>query len=355
MTRINEIFITGANCVTALDRDGDTAPEAFYSDKGMIAFDDERDDEHGRPIKTAVIERMDEWRGLDEAGFVAAIAGKCLSDLCRTYFDGHDKVENLFLFMGYPSKYRPGPRFEGDGGSLAGFLAKILEPFAENVHFDYFRTGHASVFHGVEKAESILARYRDAVCIAGGADSLLSPETLSWFEKDGRLVSETPGRGHGLFPSQAAGFFIMESLGGTKKRKKQPLSKITGYALIMEPAPFVSENPCTGEGLTEAILKALERSREEPGGIGSVFCDLNGEYHRFREWGFADVRCFPDGDHSPRLIHPAESMGDMGAAFLPVLVNIANEGFKRDLAGEKALVFCSDDHGERGAMVMVKG
>lgn len=187
-------------------------------------------------------------------------------------------------------------------------------------------------------------------CIVGGVDSLLSADTLAWLASDWRLVSESHGRQHGLFPSHGAGFFMVETEQGAEKRCRQPLARIIGHSLTTEPAPFVSELPCKGDGLTRAIRNVLEHNNTPPSAIDSIFCDLNGEHHRFKEWGFADIRCFPH--NSPQLFHPSDGMGDVGAAWVPVLAGIATQGFKRGMLGEKVMIVCSDDHGERGAMIL---
>lgn len=351
-----ELVITGTNSITAVGHDADmTADSVFSGISSGISFDDFRDDQVGGPIKTAVIECIDdEDKGSDETDHMFRIASKCLIDLCRRYFETSPKVEDLFLFLGFPSRHRPGPCFENEGLKLLTRLEIELKPYTENVHCEFFSTGNASAFHGVQKAEETLAKYPQSVCLVGGLDSLLSIETLSWFEKDWRLVSETRGREQGLFPSQAAGFFIVETKKPMADQKKRVLARIIGHSMTQEPAPFVSEYPCMGDGLTNAIRKALQEKNTPPKAIDSIFCDLNGEYHRFKEWGFAGTRCFPDNDHSPWLVHPADCLGDVGAAWLPVLAGIASEGFKRDTVGEHVMIFCSDDHGERGVMILKK-
>jgi hypothetical protein len=47
-------------------------------------------------------------------------------------------------------------------------------------------------------------------------------------------------------------------------------------------------------------------------------------------------------------------MGDVGAAWLPVLAGIASEGLKRGAFGKNVMVFCADDHGECGALILRK-
>jgi 3-oxoacyl-[acyl-carrier-protein] synthase-1 len=217
---------------------------------------------------------------------------------------------------------------------------------------EFFPTGNASAFHGILKAREAIARHPGAVCLVGGTDSLLSPDTLAWLEKDWRLVTEEPNRSQGVFPSQAAGFFILESEENLKKMGLLPVATLTGCAMANESSPFTGNHPCKGEGLTRAIRLALKDSDIPPARVDSVFCDLNGEYHRFKEWGFAHLRCFPHRDDELKIFHPADCMGDVGAAWLPVLVSVAAAAMDRGETEGHTLVFCSDDHGERGAVIL---
>lgn len=355
MTGRNDILITGANCITALGLDGkETACSVLRGESG-IAFDDQHEDEYGSPVKTSVIRGLDMAGTTGEAEFMAILSRRCLSELCQRCFAENETVEHLHLFMGYPSGLRPGPRFEMAESPLETCFKSILSPYAENVYVNYFITGNASAFHGIRQSTEILGRHQDSVCIVGAADSLLSPETIAWFQKDSRLVSETPGRGQGLFPSQATGFFILDSERGLEKRNKKPLARLISHCIAQEPAPFASGTPCCAEGLTRVIQKTLEYSQIHPTSVHAVLCDLNGEYHKFKEWGFAGMRCFPESSKSPGLIHPADCLGDVGAAWLPVLLNIAVEGFRNDTLVGNVMIFCSDDHGERGALVLCKG
>lgn len=349
MSNMTELVITETNSMTAVGGNADETADSFFSGHSRIAYDETLEDEKGRPVKTAV---MDYWgeRDSDEAGFMEKVAGKCLRDLCARYFGDGSRVDDLFFFLGLPSDRRPGPSTDERKTIWTTRLENKLLRYAERVHVTFFSTGNPSAIHGVQNAARILNAHPQGVCIVGGVDSLLSADTLAWLASDWRLVSESHGRQHGLFPSHAAGFFIIETEKGAEKRCRQPLARIIGHSLTTEPAPFISELPCQGDGLTRAIRNVLEHNNTPPSSIDSIFCDLNGEHHRFKEWGFADIRCFPH--NSPQLFHPSDCMGDVGAAWVPVLAGIATQGFKRGILGEKVMIVCSDDHGERGAMIL---
>lgn len=335
--------------MTAVGSSADETGDSVFSGNARIAYDETLEDEKGGPVKTAVIDYFGE-RDPDEADFMGTVAEKCLTDLCVRYFEENVRVESLFFFLGLPSDRRPGPSMDEWKALWTERLENKLEQYADMIHVEFLSTGNASAIHGVQNAARILKAHHEGLCIVGGVDSLLSTDTLLWLEKDWRLVSESHGRQHGLFPSHAAGFFMVETEKGAEKRQKQPLARIISHSITTEPAPFVSELPSQGVGLTQVIRSVLENKNTPPSAIDSILCDLNGEYHRFKEWGFADIRCFPQ--NTPQLFHPSDCMGDVGAAWVPVLAGIATHGFKRDILGKTAMIICSDDHGERGAMIL---
>ncbi|MDD2944191.1 MAG: hypothetical protein PHC51_14665 [bacterium] len=69
----------------------------------------------------------------------------------------------------------------------------------------------------------------------------------------------------------------------------------------------------------------------------------------------ADMRCFKERHDQRQLWTPANCYGDTGAASGTVLTNIVTQGFTRGWLQSPVLMFCSDDHGSCGAMVLEKG
>jgi 3-oxoacyl-[acyl-carrier-protein] synthase-1 len=348
-----EIAVTGTNSITPLGNDAAMTATAVLNGESRIEYSDTFYDEEANPIKTAVIERgVDSVP--DEAAYMAKIAEKCLAELCDRYFANRPVPGSLHFFLGLPSKKRPGPRFEGNENQWTEKLTAILAPFAHSVQCKTFPSGNAAAVHGIVRSRAVLAKDPDAVCLVGGIDSLLAEETLAWLESDRRLKTETAGRHQGMFPAQAAGFFIVESKGSATRNGTPAVAEILGIGLADEPAPIVSTSPSSAEGLSLALIAAMSDAGVGPEIIDTVVCDLSGEMYRFKEWGLADVRCLSGSKDTRRIVHPADGMGSIGAASMPVLVNIAASAFSGDSFSHHALVFCSDDHGERGAVILKK-
>ena len=118
-----------------------------------------------------------------------------------------------------------------------------------------------------------------------------------------------------------------------------------------EPQPIEGRRHSTAAGLTEAI-RALP-SADEP--VGVVWCDLNGERYRFFEWGLAKMRANDVLAADVQVCHPADCVGDVGAATGALLMACAVHDFARDPdAREHALLFCGADDGRRTALRLSK-
>ena len=289
----------------------------------------------------------------DAAGRIAQAARESLGLLLESCLDLEAARRSCYLILGVAARSRPGPRFEGQRQEIAEELVGSLRARCGRASLRVVAAGNASGIVGMSQAAEILQQDPLALCIIGGIDSLLSEETVGWLERDERLRSETFGRAHGLAVGEGVGFLALEDRRAVPRSRRSVLAEVAGVGIAVEPAPFVSKEPCRSDGLTNACRVALSAAGCQPDQIGLVVGDLDGEFHRAREWTHADVRCFTRTAPGRRLIHPAEAFGTIGAASGPVLVAIAASAFVRGWARtDHALVFCSDDTGDCGCTVL---
>jgi 3-oxoacyl-[acyl-carrier-protein] synthase I len=77
---------------------------------------------------------------------------------------------------------------------------------------------------------------------------------------------------------------------------------------------------------------------------GTTWCDLNGEPWRADEWGYAYLRTSDRHGEPLRLRHPADALGELGAATGTMLVLLAalDLAHPRTVA-QSALVFAASD------------
>jgi 3-oxoacyl-[acyl-carrier-protein] synthase-1 len=92
---------------------------------------------------------------------------------------------------------------------------------------------------------------------------------------------------------------------------------------------------------------------ENPLEVEWVAGDLNGESYRAREWGLSQVMLLEHFRRLKHIWHPADSLGDVGAASGAVLVSLAARAWDKEYApAEKCLIFAGSDDGSRGALLL---
>jgi uncharacterized protein (TIGR02270 family) len=209
--------------------------------------------------------------------------------------------------------------------------------------------GHAGALLGLSEAAKLLAQGRVTSCLIGGADTLLQLRVLRWLEAEHRL--KTDFYTDGLIPGEAAAFLVVESEDVVRVREGRILARVKGLGISHEDATIVSDEPCRARGLTAAFRVAFESAAIQPAAVGAIYCDLNGESYRAREWGLASTRlAFPDGAD---LIHPADCLGDVGAATGTLLLAMAAMSMAHSPpTAPNALVFAGSESGERAAAVL---
>lgn len=232
------------------------------------------------------------------------------------------------------------------------FKQQFLEQLGMNgkeIIWHEIASGHASGIVALQEAAKLIALGKVNFCLIGGTDSLLQLRVLRWLEPIDRLKTEIYT--DGLIPGEAAAFIVVEPQTNIERRNGHALAWINGVGISHESATILSDQPCRAQGLTQALRSAFAESTVKSGEIQFVFCDLNGESYRANEWAITEMRV--GFSENIRLIHPADCIGDVGAANGSLLlayaaVNIAEDPF----ASCNALVFSGADNGSRAAAIL---
>ena len=346
------LAITAANCITPV---GLTAAQTAASVRAGICrfvIHDDYHDRSGKPITVAKIQGIrDEVSDVIER--MRDIAEICLDDLTAEYLsslcEGQSPARQINFFLGVSSRQRRGPDF---GNSNMIVLQHVVQELYGNHVKAIISQGNASFHHAVSESAKVIQSTPDALCIIGCVDSLIANSILNWLDGDGRLKSSGHGRQHALIASEAACFVVIEDLEQARRAGRPILARISTLGLAEERQPRSSEQTGSGKGLTEACRMAMEPLKEVP--IFNILGDLNGEDTRAEEWDTVQLRCFPKDRAAPFLRAPAESYGDIGAASGGALACITTQGFQRNWLNSPAMIFCSDDFGPCGAVVLEK-
>ena len=332
--------------------DDGPAPGPAWDEEESEAGEGEGIDEESEPEASEDADAYELARQADDVERAVQAAHECLAGLLMTYFGPGERGGGAAsLFLGVAEGARPGPRFEGARQESANGLLALLSRRVVGAELSVLRTGNASSIHGLKLAAASLASDPSSMCVVGAFDSLLSNDTLNWYEAAERLKSGSLGRNHGLSPAEAVGFAVVEMVASAERSGRRILAEVAGIGLATEPSPVLSDRPSRGQGLTEACRIALAESGVPPREVSTVLGDLDGEFHRAKEWALAETRCF--GSAGERvLVHPADCLGSVGASSSAVLIAIAAVGISRRWFTAPVLVFSSDDAGECGAVVL---
>jgi 3-oxoacyl-[acyl-carrier-protein] synthase-1 len=215
-----------------------------------------------------------------------------------------------------------------------------LRPFAPS-RVD--QSGHASMLRMLGEAAALLDAGEADRCIVLGVDSYHDEQRLAVLDRTYRLRSARCK--DGFLPGEAAIALLVESAASPARSSLIDLGRPT---FGVEPRTLRGDLSSTGTGLCQVIAGALGER-----GARWVLCDLNGESYRSFEWGLARTRLPERFAATFRLVHPADCVGDVGAASGGLLVACAAQAFARAYApAESALVWASSDEGLRAAMLV---
>lgn len=240
-------------------------------------------------------------------------------------------------------------RAEGAAASdLLEFLEKALR--IDRARVGLFPGGHTASARAMEAALAEIAREPATPCIIAGVDSYHDPDTLALLDRAGRLRSKK--NPNGFIPGEAASALLVESRATAIGRGARVLTSLRGIRSSREANVIDSDLPSAGAGLAEAI-RTLPGLEDRGAVIEWVACDLNGERYRHHEWGLCQVnlcRLFGTLQH---VWHPADCLGDVGAASGSVILALIARAFDCGYApARECVVWMSADDGERAAMLL---
>jgi 3-oxoacyl-[acyl-carrier-protein] synthase I len=210
--------------------------------------------------------------------------------------------------------------------------------------------GHPGAAQGVELATRwIDGGHVDRVIVLA-VDSYLDTPTLEWLAERDRL--KTPDSPAALFPGEAGASFLVESADAAGRRGARVEAVVLSAAVAQEPNHFFSDSVSSGVELSNVIAHVLPETTPF---AGDLLADLNGEPWRAYELGCARVRLAGRVSPTVRLLLPATSLGETGAASGAVSVCAAVRSFARGYSKTgHAVVVSSSEHGHVGAIRLAR-
>ncbi|UCC71417.1 MAG: hypothetical protein JSV86_13605 [Gemmatimonadota bacterium] len=209
-------------------------------------------------------------------------------------------------------------------------------------------TGRAGGLIAIGKAIQTIAKAQADFVVAGGIDSYLDPYILGTLDLNQRINSTA--NLDGFIPGEAAAFLLLANAAKAESAGLTPVAFISAVAEGFEVGHIESEEPYRGEGLA-AVFQKLTEAGAAPA-ISDVYSSMNGESHWAKEWGVAFLRTSSAFAPEHGMHHPADCLGDLGAACGPLMAGLAALGIRDGYRGSPTLVYGSSDKGARAALIL---
>jgi 3-oxoacyl-[acyl-carrier-protein] synthase I len=255
----------------------------------------------------------------------------------------------------------PVPLFLGLAEPVDGvtdFPKKLLfNNLFDSTHYSIFEkdikiynSGRASGIQALNSAMNFLSQSSVNYVLIGGSDSYFNVPLLSKLSKEKRLLTETASSG--FIPGEAAGFILLSRSPENAMVVDRHIIRVCLPGINKEQGHIYSTEPYKGDGLHKAFSMALNHSEEKS--IDTVYSSFNGEPFWAKEFGVASIRNEKYLKESYSHKHPADCLGDLGAATSPVLIGLAAMDLLFNKLQTNALLYSSSDFGLRGAVVLKK-
>ena len=276
------------------------------------------------------------WRGLPKLlHMVVPAIRECLA---QAEYATPDRIP---LLLCVAEKERPG-RLEGLDDEL---FAEIQSELGVRFHprSQIIPRGRVSGGVAMLEASKLIHGERVPYCIIAGADSYLIAATLAAYESKARLL--TSENSNGFIPGEAGAAVLIGS---------QPSALMClGIGSGVEKATVESEEPLRADGMVQAFKSALSDAGKTMADVDYRITDSNGEQYWFKEAALALTRTLRVRKVEFDIWHPADCIGEVGAAIGPCAFAVGLAATRKNYApGLNPLCHFSGEDGERIAMVL---
>jgi 3-oxoacyl-[acyl-carrier-protein] synthase-1 len=228
-------------------------------------------------------------------------------------------------------------------------LAEQTEGRFDLVRSDATHRGRAGGLAAIGQAAEQIDAGQASFVLAGGIDTYRDAFILGTLDLEKRVKSST--HLDGFIPGEGAAFLLLSSRKAAIALGVPLLAAISRVSVGMESGHLYSTEPYRGDGLALTMANLIQSGAVQSP-IQTVYSSMNGENHWAKEWGVGYLRnrsaFLPD--HT--MHHPADCLGDTGAACGPLLVGLAALGIKNGYQRSPCLVYSSSDDGPRAALTV---
>jgi 3-oxoacyl-[acyl-carrier-protein] synthase I len=222
--------------------------------------------------------------------------------------------------------------------------------FGEQLQVHVCALGAASPGRILDDALGELERGECEGVILGGVHSDQCPARIARLSQQKRLYSAD--NSDGVLPGEGAGFVTLLEPARVARMGVSARARLVALGTGHDKArPDNHESAFEAVGLTLAVRHATEALRAQGQRAGWQFNDLGCEGYRLSEWISVMTRTQAIWEEPQVSEAPAQRLGNLGAATVPVQLALATEAFRRGYAPHRqALCFAGSDDGFRVAL-----
>jgi 3-oxoacyl-[acyl-carrier-protein] synthase I len=260
---------------------------------------------------------------------------------------GEVKPEMIPLLLCVAERDRPG-RLDGlDDRLFDALQAELRVRF--HPRSAVLPQGRVASALALAHARQLIYEERLPFCLLAGADSLLVAPTLAAYEQKERLL--TSQNSNGFIPGEA-GAAVLVSRPGVGTGESSELVCL-GVGTGQENATIESEQPLRADGMVEAFTAAFRDAERTIADVDYRITDSNGEQYWFKEAALAVTRTLRVRKELFDIWHPADCIGETGAAAGLCALGVALAASRKQYApGPNALCHFSSDGAQRVALVL---
>lgn len=307
-------------------------------------------DEEGEQVTMSFDPTLDPYASGEERA--ARLACAALEEAIDPLGDeSHMFSRRLILCVDQPLR----PLARGDaapGARLASRVETWADELSPGIAFEVCGRGAASAAYALGSGLEALAARKLDVLVVGGAHSDHDPETIAALGSQGRLFS--PQNLDAVIPGEAAAFVAIMREDTARRLDLEPAVRIAGIGTGVARARHDNdESAYEADALIGAIRSAAEELSEAQLQAGWVLTDHTFETRRIYEWQTMMTRTHALWGAPYHVESPAQRIGNLGAAAMPLQMVLASEGWRRGYAPSAiAVAYAGSDGGERGAILM---
>ena len=256
------------------------------------------------------------------------------------------KIPGCHVFVGLPEAAPDDTSLQTFRKALSGWLAGY--PVAAQVVL--VNGGRAGGQMAVHEAAQSISRGRCAVALVCGADTYLDLALLGQLDMEKRLNRANVA--DGFTPGEGAACLLLASAAEARRLNLPVLADLVATSVGQEPGHMYSREPYRGDGLSGAFDLLLRNGATLARKVPTVFSSMNGENHFAKEWSVAFMRHRDHIEEDFRIEHPADCLGDTGAACGPIMLALSCVGLQKGYLVGPVLVYASSDRAPRAACVI---